>query len=64
MAADPLQALQTMQILTGVYLTIAFAITIYQVFLNRRQAKVHEQMEFLLGEVIKIRVTLDEKFNK
>ena len=61
MAVDPLQALQGLQIMTGAYLLIAFAITIYQIFLNRRQAKVHEQMEALLIEVNTIRTLLEDK---
>ncbi len=62
MAVDPLQALQGLQILTGIYFVIAFGITIYQIFLNRRQAKVNDQMKILLNEVSAIRVLLEKKF--
>ncbi|KKN02332.1 hypothetical protein LCGC14_1118870 [marine sediment metagenome] len=63
MPVDPLQTLVGLQIFTGLYLVVAFGITIYQVFLNRRQAKVHEQMELLLQDVKAIRKLIDKTFS-
>jgi len=61
---DPFQALKGLQIITTLFLTISFGITIYQVYLNRRQAKVHEQMEKLLGHVEVIRHVAEKNGNK
>ncbi len=61
MAADPIQVLQGMQIVTGIYLVIAFGITIYQVILNRRQARVHDQMKVLIDHVKAIEKLLEKK---
>ncbi len=61
MAVDALQTLETIQFLTGIYLVVVFGITIYQVFLNRKQAKVHEQMIELTAEVVSIKKLLESK---
>ncbi|HEC66674.1 MAG TPA: hypothetical protein ENI23_15465 [bacterium] len=61
MPANPADTLQALSILTSIYLVVAFGITIYQIFLNRRQAKVHEQMTTLISETKLIREHLEKK---
>jgi CcmD family protein len=60
---DPASILSNSLLLMAGYLVFGVAITIYQLYLNRKQAKVNEQMKELIKIVGRIESALQEKFD-
>jgi hypothetical protein len=60
---DPVSILSNSLLLMAGYLGFGVAITIYQLYLNRKQAKVNEQMKELIKIVGRIESALQEKFD-